>query len=101
MKTPTIKNVAEIKSYLVETPLVIDGGIASVRTNKATAMALLLENDSVIKGGNVHFFTLKHLGLGVYDVKLRQHGKINTCIVDAFEPHKIADHPGAIPTIYY
>jgi len=91
MKTPTIKNIAEIKSYLVDSPIVIDECIASVRTNKATIQQMLLDNESVIKGGNVYYFAFKHIGLNVYTVKLRPLGKINSWIVDEFEKHLI--HP--------
>ena len=101
MKTPTIKNVAEIKSYLVDSPMVIDECIASVRTNKATIQQMLLDNESVIKGGNVYYFAFKHIGLNVYTVKLRPLGKINSWIVDEFEKHLIYEHSDAYPTERY
>lgn len=101
MKTPTIKNVAEIKSYIVDAPMVIDGTIASVRTDKATIQQMLLDNESVIKGGNVYYFAFKHIGLNVYTVKLRPLGKINSYIVDAFEEHSIRVHPDGDPTARY
>ena len=100
MKTPTIKNIAEIKSYLVNSPMVIEGTIASVRTDKTTVQQMLLDNESVIKGGNVYYFAFKHMGLNVYEVKLRPKGKVNTFIVDAFEKHLI-DEGGGYPTARY
>ena len=101
MKTPTIKNIAEIKSYLVNSPMVIDGTIASVRTDKATVQQMLLDNESVIKDGNVYYFAFKHIGLSVYNVKLRPLGKINSYIVEAFEEHAIRVHPNGDPTARY
>tara|TARA_B110000503_G_C6908820_1_gene313814 strand:- start:295 stop:600 length:306 start_codon:yes stop_codon:yes gene_type:complete len=101
MKTPTIKNIAEIKSYLVDSPMMIDESIASVRTDKATVQQMLLDNESVIKGGNVYYFAFKHIGLNVYTVKLRPLGKINSWIVDEFEKHLIHEHADGYPTARY
>jgi hypothetical protein len=101
MKTPTIKNIGEIKSYLIDSPMVISEAIASVRTYKATVQQMLLDNESVIKGGNVYYFAFKHIGLNVYTVKLRPLGKINSWIVDEFEKHLIYEHSDAYPTERY
>lgn len=103
MKTPTIKSVADLKSYLVSAPMVNErGSISGVRTTKEIAHEFLLENESIIKGGNVYYFAIKHLGLNVYAIKLRPKGKVNTIIVDAFEKHLIEEAgPGCMPTVRY
>jgi len=92
MKTPTIKKISEIKSYLVDAPMVTDESITSVRTDKKTVQQMLLDNESVIKDGNVYYFAFKHIGLNVYTVKLRPLGKINSWIVDEFEKHAIFEN---------
>lgn len=103
MKTPTFKNVADIKSYLIEAPMVDKYGcITPVRTNKETVQLMLIENESVIKGGNVYYFAFKHIGLNVYTVKLRPKGKVDSYIVDNFEMHSINEGPeGGPPTARY
>jgi len=101
MKTPTYKTVNDIKDYVVFAPLVNrDGTISSARTSKEIASELLLNNESVIKDGCVYYFAMKHMGLNVYEVKLRPKGKVNTFIVDAFEKHLI-DEGGGYPTARY
>jgi len=80
MKNETLKSVAALKSFLVEVPEVYpdDWRIMTVRTTKAVAEELLLENASVIKDGNVRYFQIKNIGFSVFEVKLRDIGKVNT-----------------------
>ena len=80
MKNETLKSVAALKSFLVEAPEVYpnDWRIMTVRTTKAVAEELLIENASVIKGGNVRYFQIKNIGFSVFEVKLRDIGKVNT-----------------------
>ena len=103
MKTPTIKFIAELKSYLVSAPMVDNlGSISGVRTTKEVAHELLMENESIIKSGNIYYFAIKHIGLNVYYIKLRPKGKVNTFIVEEFEKHLIEEgNPGCIPTARY
>jgi len=80
MKSETLKSVASVKSFFVEAPEVYPDGwrIMTVRTTKTVAEELLLENASVIKGGNVRYFQIKNIGFSVFEVKLRGIGKVNT-----------------------
>jgi hypothetical protein len=80
MKNETLKSVAALKSFFVEAPEVYpnDWRIMTVRTTKAVAEELLIENASVIKGGNVRYFQIKNIGFSVFEVKLRDIGKVNT-----------------------
>lgn len=92
MKTPTIKSVADLKSYLVSAPMVNEhGSISGVRTTKEVAHEFLLENESIIKGGHIYYFAIKHMGLNVYCIKPRPKGKVNTLIVEEFEKHLIEE----------
>ena len=92
MKTPTYKTVNDLRDYFVFVPLVNkDGSISSVRTSKEIASELLLNNESIIKDGCVYYFAMKHLGLNVYEVKLRPKGKVNTFIVDETLVRKFID----------
>lgn len=85
MKTPTYRDLNELKDYFVFAPLVNrDNIISSVRTSKEIVNELLLDNESIIKDGCVYYFAMKHLGLNVYEVKLRPKGKVNTFIVTEF-----------------
>lgn len=103
MKTPTIKSVAEIKDFFWHAPMVDNlGSISGVRTTKEVAHELLMENESIIKGGIIYYFAIKHIGLNVYYIKLRPRGKVNTFIVEEFEKHLIEEAgPGCIPTARY
>lgn len=103
MKTPTIKYIAELKDFFLNAPMVDQGGsISSARTSKDVAYELLMENESLIKGGHVWYFAIMHIGLNVYEIKLRPKGKVNTFIVEAFEMHLIEEAgPGCIPTARY
>lgn len=103
MKTPTIKSIAELKDFFLNAPMVNQGGcISGARTTKDVAHELLMENESLIKGGNVWYFAIKHMGLNVYEIKLRPKGKVNTFIVESFEKHLIEEAgPGCIPTARY
>jgi len=103
MKTPTIKSVAEIKDFFWHAPMVNEyGSISGVRTTKEVAHELLLENESIIKGGHIYYFAIKHMGLNVYALKPRPKGKVNTLIVEEFENHLIEEAgPGCTPTVRY
>ncbi len=103
MKTPTIKFIAELKDFFLNAPMVDQGGsISSARTTKEVAHQLLLENESLIKGGHIWYFAIKHMGLNVYEIKLRPKGRVNTFIVEAFEKHLIEEAgPGCLPTARY
>ena len=101
MKTPTYKTVNDLRDYFVFAPLVNrDGTISSARTSKEIASELLLNNESVIKDGCVYYFAMKHMGLNVYEVKLRPKNMTNTFIVKSFEKHLI-DEGGGYPTARY
>ena len=102
MKTPTIKSFAALKDFFLYTPMVTGDSITCARTTKDVANELLLENESIIKGGHIWYFAIKHMGLNVYEIKLRPKGKVNTYIVDSFEKHLIEEGgPGCLPTARY
>ena len=101
MKTQTIKSVSELKDFFWHVPMVDKyGSISGARTSKEVARELLMENESILKDGHNYYFAMKHMGLNVYEVKLRPKGKVNTFIVDAFEKHLI-DEGGGDPTARY
>ena len=102
MKTPTITNVEELKSYFIQSPIVIKyGTITSARTNKQVVQKMLLENEPFIQGGNVYYFNFRHLGLDVYEVKPRPKGLVNSWVVDKPEQHSIVLTAGSLPTLCY
>lgn len=91
-KTPTICNYDEINSYFADAPALTDGGsVTACRVEKHIAEILLFRNISVFVGGNVRYYQIKHIGLGVYEIKLRPEGKVNTYMVDSWEPHSIGN----------
>jgi hypothetical protein len=87
MKTETLKSVAEIKSYFIQSPEVYpnDWRTMTVRTTKAVAEQLLLENDCVIKGANVRYFQIKNIGFSVHEIKLRPVGLVNSYLRKEWE----------------
>jgi hypothetical protein len=89
-KTETIKTIADLKAYFVE----VDefnryNGVTAVRTTKDVATELLMDNVSIIRGGNIRCFQIKHIGLGVYEVKLRDNNRVNTILVENWEKRVI------------
>ena len=85
-KTETFLSVNLIKTYFVEVDeLTIYNGVTAVRTCKEIATELLLHNVSIIRGGNIRYFQIKHIGLGVYAVKLRDNNRVNTILVENWE----------------
>ena len=94
-KTETIKTIAEFKAYFVEVDeLKVDefnryNGVTAVRTTKDVATELLMDNVSIIRGGNIRCFQIKHIGLGVYEVKLRDNNRVNTILVENWEKRVI------------
>ena len=95
-KTETIKTIAELKAYFVEVDeLTVDelmnryNGVTAVRTTKDVATELLMDNVSIIRGGNIRCFQIKHIGLGVYEVKLRDNNRVNTILVENWEKRVI------------
>jgi hypothetical protein len=57
------------------------------RSGKEVAKKWLLENKSIILGGNVWFLAIKDLGLGICEVRLRPASKRNTYVVKEWEKH--------------
>ena len=53
----------EVKARVASLPV----GVYT-RTTKKIGQYLLLENEGIIAGGNVHFFTIKNVGLGIIQV---------------------------------
>ena len=89
-KTETIKTIAELKAYFVEVDeLNRYNAVTAVRTTKEIATELLLDNVSIIRGGKIRYFQIKHIGLGVYDIKLREIDHINTFLVENWEKRVI------------
>ena len=89
-KTETIKTIAELKAYFVEVDeLNRYNGVTAVRTTKEIATELLMDNVSIIRGGNIRYFQIKHIGLGVYEVKLRDNNRVNTILVENWEKRVI------------
>ena len=89
-KTETIKTIAELKAYFVEVDeLNRYNGVTAVRTTKDVATELLMDNVSIIRGGNIRCFQIKHIGLGVYEVKLRDNNRVNTILVENWEKRDI------------
>jgi hypothetical protein len=95
-KTETeTESVRDLKNYLINTTETNKyGAIVAVRTNKKIALELLLNNESTVKNGCVRYFQIKDIGLGVYEVKLRESGKINTFKVDSWERQVVANPNG-------
>ena len=90
MKTETAYNINDLKSYIVSAPELDGlGSITAVRATKFVAEELLLENSSIIKSGTVRYFQIKHIGISVYEVKLRPIGSVNTYLVSEWEPQTI------------
>jgi transcription antitermination factor NusA-like protein len=89
-KTETIKTIAELKAYFVEVDeLNRYNGVTAVRTTKEVATELLLDNVSIIRDAKIRYFQIKHIGLGVYDVKLREIDYVNTSLVENWEKRVI------------
>jgi len=89
-KTETIKTIADLKAYFVEVDeLTCYNGVTAVRTTKEIATELLMDNVSIIRGGKIRYFQIKHIGLGVYDVKLREINHINTFLVENWQERVI------------
>lgn len=65
----------------------LDGALSlpSVRVTEASARWFLLTNKSRIVKGNVRFYQMKHLGLGIYEVRLLPVGKKETVLVDIWK----------------
>lgn len=63
--------------------------VTPIRVPKETAKAWLLENKSIVRGGNVHYLAIMDMGLGVCMVKLRPADKVNTFVVKEWEVHSI------------
>lgn len=103
MKTPTFLDIDSLKSYFVSAPMVNEyGSITDARTTAKIARWLLMDNEFIIKGSNIYYFAIKHIGLNVYCIKLRPKGRVNTFIVDAFENHLIEEAgTGRLPTSRY
>ena len=79
MKPDNTNHTITVKTFLTDNPN------GAIRTNKYTAKSMLLGNESVIVGGNVRYFAIKDLGLGVCEIMLRPVGKENTFVVKTFE----------------
>lgn len=77
--TPEI--AAEV--YLVN--LLDNNLIPSCRITEASARWFLLTNKSRIVNGNVRFYQMKHLGLGIYEVRLLPVGKKETVLVEVWK----------------
>ena len=85
-KTETLLSVNLISTYFIEVDeLTKYNGVTTVRTCKEIATELLLDNVSIIRGGNIRYFQIKHIGLGVYAVKLRDNNRVNTILVEDWE----------------
>ena len=85
-KTDTVLTFPILKEYLIDAPeLNKYGAVVAVRTNRELATELLLNNTHLIKNGQVRYFQIKDIGLGVYEVKLREAGKVNTFMVTEWE----------------
>ena len=85
-KTETFLSVNLISTYFIEVDeLTKYNGVTTVRTCKEIATELLLNNMSIIRGGNIRYFQIKHIGLGVYAVKLRDNNRVNTILVEDWE----------------
>lgn len=59
--------------------------LPSVRVTEASARWFLLTNKSRIVKGNVRFYQMKHLGLGIYEVRLLPVGKKETVLVEVWK----------------
>jgi len=89
-KTETIKTIAELKAYFVEVDeLNRYNGVTAVRTTKDVATELLMDNVSIIRDTKIRYFQIKHIGLEVYDVKLREINHINTFLVENWQERVI------------
>ena len=85
-KTETIKTIADLKAYFVEVDeLTRFNGVTAVRTTKEVATDLLMNNVGIIRDANLRFFQIKHIGLNVYEVKLRDINTVNTLFVENWE----------------
>ena len=89
MKSQPISFVRDVTNYRVNAPLHFELVITAARISKEVARDILLNNLSVIRGGNLHFMAIKHIGLDVYEVKLRPQGEHNSIMVDQWELHRI------------
>lgn len=63
----------------------VSDNIVEARFEKRHGTRWMLENKSVVKGGNVRYLQIKDLGLGVIEVRLRPKGKQNTIVVKTWE----------------
>jgi len=85
-KTETIKTIADLKAYFVEVDeLNRYNAVTAVRTTKEIATELLMDNVSIIRGGKIRYFQIKHIGLEVYAVKLRDNNRVNTILVENWQ----------------
>ena len=89
-KTETIRTIENLKDYFVEVDeLNRYNGVTAVRTTKEIAWDLLMNNESIIRDGKIRYFQIKHIGLGIYEVKLRDAHEINTYLVENWEKRVI------------
>ena len=59
-------------------------GDSSVRVDRRIAKQWLLDNQSIVLGGNIRYLRIKDLGLGVCEVRLREIGEVGTFMVKTF-----------------
>jgi hypothetical protein len=57
----------------------------SVRVTEESARWFLLINKSRIIGGEIRYYQMKHLGLGIYEVRLLPPGKKDTVLVEIWK----------------
>lgn len=57
----------------------------SVRVTTESARHFLLNNKRRVVNGNLRFYQMKHLGLGVYEVRLLPVGKKDTILVEVWK----------------
>lgn len=79
MKADNTNYTITVKTFLQSNPR------GTIRTNKCTAKSMLVNNESIIILGEVRYFAIKDLGLGVCEIGLRPPDKINTYVVKTFE----------------
>ena len=54
--------------------------VERVRITKQLALKVLQLNRTIIINGHVRYFSLEHVGMGVYNIKLRNNGEKETVL---------------------
>lgn len=70
MKTNVYEQVLDVVHNLTNQYHPLGHPLGLIRTNRAVAKYMLLDNTTGIFGGNVIHFNIKNLGLGIFEISI-------------------------------